>query len=45
MYDVYLKQHKPILDEIYNKIVKGEIRAFPEIDELVRQFSDIKTRL
>ncbi|RLI78629.1 hypothetical protein DRP07_10905 [Archaeoglobales archaeon] len=45
MYDVYLNQHKPILDEIYDKIVKGEIRAFSEIDELIRQFSNIKIRL
>jgi hypothetical protein len=42
MYDVYLKQHKPMLDEICNKIVKGGLRAFSEIDELVTQFSDIK---
>jgi len=38
MCDVYIKQHKVILDEIYGKIEKGEIEAFPEMEELIKQF-------
>jgi Fic family protein len=38
MYDIYINQHRMILNEIYGKIKKGEIKAFPEMDELVKQF-------
>ncbi|MBO8182916.1 MAG: hypothetical protein H0Z28_09015 [Archaeoglobus sp.] len=30
---------------MHGKIIEGEIKASPEIDELVRQFSEIKAKV
>ncbi len=40
--DIYITQHGRILDEIYGKIKKGEIRTFPEMEELVKQFFELR---
>ena len=40
--EVYLRQHNAILKEIYGKIEKGEERAFPEMQELLREFLRLK---
>ncbi|MBE8539056.1 Fic family protein [Geoglobus acetivorans] len=44
MYKVYVNQHRMILNEIYGKIKNGEIRAFPEMDELLKQFMKLKLK-
>ncbi|AIY90117.1 cell division protein Fic [Geoglobus acetivorans] len=44
MYGVYINQHRTILNEIYGKIRKGEIEAFPEMDELLKQFMKLKLK-
>lgn len=38
MAEVYLQQHSRIQDQIYDKVMGGEITAFPEYERLVRQF-------
>jgi Fic family protein len=43
-YDVYVNQHRSINKEIYDKIRDGEVKAFPEMDKLVKQFLNLKTR-
>ena len=43
MYDVYMEQHRSLLREIYDRIERREIRAFPT-DELVRSFLELKKK-
>ncbi len=36
--EVYLQQHNAIFREIYGKIENGEVKAFPDMQELLREF-------
>ncbi|WP_456475743.1 Fic family protein [Candidatus Pyrohabitans sp.] len=40
--EVYIRQHDVILKEAYSKLEGGEVRAFPEVRELLREFLRLK---
>lgn len=42
MYRLYTGQHRDVCDEIHGKIEKGKIKDFPESQELVKQFFELK---
>ncbi len=42
MYRLYTGQHRDVCDEIHGKIEKGKIKDFPESEELVKQFFELK---
>jgi fido (protein-threonine AMPylation protein) len=44
MYDVYINQHKVILNEIYNKIRNGEVDVLPEMNDLFKEFLKLKAK-
>lgn len=44
LYEVYFQQHNTILEEVRSKIEKREARAFPELEELFKEFVRLKAR-
>ena len=35
MYNIYVKQHDKMLGDMPDRVQKGEVRAFPEMEKLV----------
>jgi Fic family protein len=42
LYEVYLEQHSAILEEIHKKIMTRKVRAFPEMQNIHKEFLKLK---
>ena len=42
LYDIYAKPHAKVLGDMSDKLQKGEVRDFPEMEKLVGEFVKLK---
>ena len=44
LYDIYVKQHGRVLGDMPDRMQKGEVRDFPEVEKLLYEFMVLKDK-
>ena len=43
LHDIYVKQHDKVLGDMPDRVQKGDVRDFPEMEKLVGEFVELKS--